>query len=74
VKVSELLEDSYDPAFKMLDIDPSPPHTHDKIMAAMAQLHARVERQALNYGNRVSRTGRLLKTHKFYPARIAAKK
>jgi hypothetical protein len=78
MKVQELFEDKYDPAFKMLDgTNPSKPYTQNEIMAAMKQLHARIERQADNYGGNPlkgvnKKTGKVdTSGHKFYDAQIA---
>ena len=78
MKVSELFEDKYDPAFEMLDgTNPATPYTHNEIIAAMRQLHARIERQAEHYGGDskkiVNRKIGKVDTskHKFYPAQIA---
>lgn len=78
MKVQELFEDRYDPAFKMLDgTNPSKPYTQNEIMAAMKQLHARIERQADNYGGNPKKTvnkktGKVdTSGHRFYDAQIA---
>ena len=78
MKVVELLEDRYDPAFKMLDgTNPSKPYTQNEIMVAMRQLHARIERQAEHYGGNPKKTvnkktGKVdTSGHRFYDAQIA---
>ena len=74
MKVSEL----FDPDFKMLDgTNPAKPYDMKRIMAAMRQLHARVERQGAAYGGDPkktvsSKTGMVdISKHKFLPAQIA---
>ena len=79
MKISELLEaEAYDPNFKMLDgTNPAKPYTQAEIMKAMAQLHARVHRQAEHYGGNPKKTvnrktGKVDTTdHRFYDAQIA---
>ena len=78
MKVNELFEDKYDPAFKMLDgTNPVKPYTQDEIMAAMRQLHARIERQAEHYGGDSKKTvnrktGKVdTSKHQYFPAQIA---
>jgi hypothetical protein len=72
MKTTELFEDKYDPAFKMLDgTNPAKPYPHSEIMAAMKQLHARIERQADAYGNKIGKKGTFKQTHRFLPAQIA---
>jgi hypothetical protein len=77
MKVNEIFRTEYDPAFKMLDgTNPTSPYTHNEIMAAMQQLHARIERQAAHYGGNPKKvnpkTGKVdTSKHKFYPAQIA---
>lgn len=77
MKVNEIFRTEYDPAFKMLDgTNPTTPYTHSEIMAAMRQLHARIERQADHYGGSTKKvdrkTGKVdISQHKFYPAQIA---
>lgn len=63
-----------DDAFAMLDgTNPTKPYTQSEIMKAMKELHARIERQAANYGGTVdTKTGKIDKSkHKFFPAQIA---
>jgi hypothetical protein len=70
MKIAEL----FDPKFKMLDgTNPSKPYTPTEIMKAMKQLHARVERQAKNYGGKVDhKTGKIdITKHHYYDAQIA---
>jgi hypothetical protein len=69
VKVAEL----FDPNFKLLDASPSKPLDAKTVMAAMKQLHARVERQADLYGGKIDpKTGKIDKSkHRFVPAQIA---
>lgn len=70
MKVSEL----FDPDFKMLDgTNPAKPYDRDTIMKAMAQLHARIERQAANYGGKWDKKKQKMdkSSHHFFPAQIA---
>lgn len=77
MKVIELFRIEYDPDFKLLDgTNPVKPYTHAEIMDAMKQLHARIERQAANYGGDTKsidkKTGKVDTTkHKFFHAQIA---
>lgn len=71
----ESRESEANDGFKLLDgTNPIKPYTQAEIMAAMKELHARIERQAENYGGKVDRaTGKIDRTaHKFFPAQIAA--
>lgn len=67
----------YDADFKMLDgTNPEKPYDVATIMAAMKQLHARIERQAVAYGGSTKKidpkTGKVdISKHKFFPAQIA---
>jgi len=68
----------FDPGFKMLDgTNPAKPYDQKRIIAAMKQLHARVERQAQHYGGNPHKkvdpkTGKVDTTgHRFFPAQIA---
>jgi hypothetical protein len=77
MKVRELF-DEYDPDFKMLDgTNPAKPYDQKRIMAAMKQLHARIERQAAAYGGDAKKTvnkktGKVdTSKHQFLPAQIA---
>lgn len=69
MKVSEL----FDPNFKLLDASPSKPLDQATVMAAMKQLHARVERQSNLYGGKIDRkTGKIDRSkHQFVPAEIS---
>ncbi len=63
-----------DDKFDMLDgTNPSKPYTFTQIMAAMKELHARIERQAAHYGGEVDqKTGKIDRSkHKYYDAQIA---
>jgi hypothetical protein len=75
MKLSEIIK--FDPDFEMLDgFDPVKPYSCAEVMKAMRQLHARIERQADNYGGDTSKvdkkTGKVdTSKHKFFPAQIA---
>lgn len=76
MKVFELLEKKgYEPNFKLLDASPKKPHTQAEILRATAELHDRIERQALHYGGLINhQTGAIdNKASIFYPAQIAHK-
>lgn len=67
-------ESEADDSFAMLDgTNPDKPYTPSQIMKAMAELHRRIERQAVNYGGKIDqKTGRIDRSkHKFYDAQIA---
>jgi len=61
------------PNFKLLDATPTWPHTEEAILAAMAELHARVHHQAAHYGGKWNDKKKAFdnKDHKFFPAEIA---
>jgi len=78
MKVRELFDhEEYDAGFELLDGTPEKPVSQEVIMKAMRQLHARIERQAANYGGDVKagvdkKTGKVnTSKHKFFPAVIA---
>jgi len=54
-------EHQVNPNFSLLDAVPDEPYDEEAIKAAMKELHARIERQAKNYGG---------KKHRFFPAQI----
>ena len=67
-------ESEADDSFRELDgTNPEKPYTHAQIMKAMKELHARIERQAANYGGEVDhKTGKIDRSkHKFFQAQIA---
>lgn len=66
-------EDEVNDNFHMLDATPSVPYSKEVIMKAMAELHRRIERQAVNYGGKIDhKTGKIDRSkHRFYDAQIA---